>query len=384
MATVMSSPLASCAMGVEPFFPSDAQPSIRLARKLSTHGTETDHPALTESTDLRKKPVAAGARLLPHLRSFARRQQRPSVRSDGIALPPHAAAQAHHGSAHATLSTRPSSLSTPPPPIRCASVSASTTTLRKRSAQKVPTVPCFSLYQKVKRVLHLPHKNRDVPHPRLQSGGGYPRRKALLFFRITSKSSASNPSDAHFFRTVERPKPPHQPRIIQLLRLLRIQAHEDMKVIAHKAKRPHPPPPANAACERIIWRMASIASPSISLRFCTTREVGQRCWLSESDTAGDFPSPIYEVLTFYHYFKLVPPGQHDLIVCNGTACYLKDREALGRAGNALGYPGWRYNGRTGFSHIETVRCIGCCGMSPAMIVDGKTVLGNSVLRMWSV
>src|SRR6185436_15135934 len=32
---------------------------------------------------------------------------------------------------------------------------------------------------------------------------------------------------------------------------------------------------------------------------------------------------IYEVITFYHYFKLQPPGAHSITVCNGTACYLK-------------------------------------------------------------
>lgn len=82
---------------------------------------------------------------------------------------------------------------------------------------------------------------------------------------------------------------------------------------------------------------------------------------------------IYEVLTFYHYFKLVPPGKHDIIVCNGTACYLKG------AGRLLGELETRLGIKDGDTtedrlfHIETVRCIGCCGMSPALIVDGKTV-----------
>ncbi len=32
---------------------------------------------------------------------------------------------------------------------------------------------------------------------------------------------------------------------------------------------------------------------------------------------------IYEVITFYHFFRLTPPGKHTISVCMGTACYLK-------------------------------------------------------------
>jgi NADH:ubiquinone oxidoreductase subunit E len=38
----------------------------------------------------------------------------------------------------------------------------------------------------------------------------------------------------------------------------------------------------------------------------------------------DIPlAAIYEVITFYNYFKLVPPGKHTISICMGTACYLK-------------------------------------------------------------
>jgi NADH-quinone oxidoreductase subunit E len=81
---------------------------------------------------------------------------------------------------------------------------------------------------------------------------------------------------------------------------------------------------------------------------------------------------IYEVITFYHYFRLVPPGQHNVQVCTGTACYLKGSteliEALeGKLGVKMGQtlPDNEY-------HVETVRCIGCCGMAPAIVVDGET------------
>ena len=37
---------------------------------------------------------------------------------------------------------------------------------------------------------------------------------------------------------------------------------------------------------------------------------------------------IYGVVTFYHYFKLVKPGRHNIQVCMGTACYLKGGEDI--------------------------------------------------------
>ena len=82
---------------------------------------------------------------------------------------------------------------------------------------------------------------------------------------------------------------------------------------------------------------------------------------------------IYEVITFYHYFKLQPPGNHSVVVCNGTACYLKGSlELLNELRARLGIS----EGQTTADrhvHLDVVRCIGCCGMSPAVVVDGKTI-----------
>ncbi len=81
---------------------------------------------------------------------------------------------------------------------------------------------------------------------------------------------------------------------------------------------------------------------------------------------------IYEVITFYHYFRLTPPGRHKVQVCMGTACYLKGamelHEELAKQVKLLEAAG----GREGEFQLETVRCIGCCGMAPAVVVDGET------------
>ncbi len=86
---------------------------------------------------------------------------------------------------------------------------------------------------------------------------------------------------------------------------------------------------------------------------------------------------IYEVLTFYHYFKLVAPGKNNITLCNGTACYLKGVDRiLKELERRLGIQDGQTTEDRLF-HIETVRCLGCCGMAPVMVVNGKT-MGKSV------
>ncbi|MEX2044515.1 MAG: NAD(P)H-dependent oxidoreductase subunit E [Opitutus sp.] len=81
---------------------------------------------------------------------------------------------------------------------------------------------------------------------------------------------------------------------------------------------------------------------------------------------------IYEVITFYHYFKLQPPGAHTVTVCNGTACYLKGSgELLNELRTQLGIAEGQTTADRQF-HLDVVRCIGCCGMAPAIVVDGTT------------
>ena len=81
---------------------------------------------------------------------------------------------------------------------------------------------------------------------------------------------------------------------------------------------------------------------------------------------------IYEVITFYHYFKLQPPGKHNVTVCNGTACYLKGAAGLlAELRTQLGVGEGQTTPDREF-HVDVVRCIGCCGMSPAVVCVGKT------------
>ena len=81
---------------------------------------------------------------------------------------------------------------------------------------------------------------------------------------------------------------------------------------------------------------------------------------------------IYEVITFYNYFKLEAPGRHRVAVCMGTACYLKGAaDVLGEFKRLLKV---EEGGTTkdGQFTLETVRCVGCCGLAPVIVIDDKT------------
>ena len=81
---------------------------------------------------------------------------------------------------------------------------------------------------------------------------------------------------------------------------------------------------------------------------------------------------VYEVLTFYNYFKLEAPGDIIISVCYGTACYLKGvKDVLDEFSEKLGIADGESTEDKMF-HLQTVRCVGCCGLAPVVVINGKT------------
>lgn len=84
---------------------------------------------------------------------------------------------------------------------------------------------------------------------------------------------------------------------------------------------------------------------------------------------------IYGVITFYHYFKTTKPGKHKIAICLGTACYLKGAQGLiDETESILGIKGEEVTDDGLFS-IDPVRCLGCCGLAPVLMV-GNDVYGK--------
>jgi bidirectional [NiFe] hydrogenase diaphorase subunit len=81
-------------------------------------------------------------------------------------------------------------------------------------------------------------------------------------------------------------------------------------------------------------------------------------------------SRVYGVATFYHFFTLKPPGAHTCVVCLGTACYVKGANAVLAAVEQLA--GIKAGETTADKQLSllTARCIGACGIAPAVVYDG--------------
>lgn len=87
------------------------------------------------------------------------------------------------------------------------------------------------------------------------------------------------------------------------------------------------------------------------------------------------PSRVYGVATFYHFFALKPQGEHTCTVCLGTACYVKGAASLLAAIEQASGVRASHTSPDGKLSVLTARCLGACGIAPAVIFDNE-VLGN--------
>ncbi len=83
------------------------------------------------------------------------------------------------------------------------------------------------------------------------------------------------------------------------------------------------------------------------------------------------PSKVYGVATFYHFFSLKPGGKHTCVVCLGTACYVKGADAVLGAVEKRAHIQPGETTADGELSLLTARCIGACGIAPAVVLDGK-------------
>ncbi len=81
---------------------------------------------------------------------------------------------------------------------------------------------------------------------------------------------------------------------------------------------------------------------------------------------------VHGVVSFYSFFTMVPRGRHTTRCCMGTACYVRGgKNNMAQLKEALGVePGGTTEDRR-FS-LETVRCLGACGLAPVITVDEDT------------
>ena len=90
-----------------------------------------------------------------------------------------------------------------------------------------------------------------------------------------------------------------------------------------------------------------------------------------SDLTGVPVSDIYGVVTFYSFFSLQPKGKYVIGVCIGTACYVKGgANVLDKFSELLKIKVGQTSA-DGLFTLDGLRCIGACGIAPALTINGK-------------
>jgi len=84
------------------------------------------------------------------------------------------------------------------------------------------------------------------------------------------------------------------------------------------------------------------------------------------------PASVYGVATFYSQFSLEPKGKYEIRVCDGTACHVRRStpvydaiiKKLNLTGNKFTTKDMRFS-------VETVSCLGACGLAPVVVINEK-------------
>lgn len=91
-----------------------------------------------------------------------------------------------------------------------------------------------------------------------------------------------------------------------------------------------------------------------------------------AERTGTPIATIVGVATFYAQFRLEPVGKYLIMLCQGTACHVNGSELISSAiTDELGIE----DGQTtpdGLFSLEHVACLGCCSLSPVMMINGRT------------
>ena len=87
---------------------------------------------------------------------------------------------------------------------------------------------------------------------------------------------------------------------------------------------------------------------------------------------GLSPATVYGVATFYAQFSLEPKGKYEIKVCDGTACHVRGSMPVLNAIKArLDLKDGQMTTEDGLFSLETVSCLGACGLAPVCVINGK-------------
>ncbi len=102
-------------------------------------------------------------------------------------------------------------------------------------------------------------------------------------------------------------------------------------------------------------------------------------------TSMEIPlSEVSGVITFYSFFSTTPRGEHTIRVCLGTACYVRGGKKLVERLQEILNVQIGETTQDGKFTFEIARCIGACGLAPAMMIDKKVYKQVNVNKLESI
>lgn len=131
---------------------------------------------------------------------------------------------------------------------------------------------------------------------------------------------------------------------------------------------------AQKQIEEIIARYQNETTPLIMILSDIQKEYGYiPLEVQEliSSKIGVPVAKIYGVVTFYSFFSLKPKGKYVIGICLGTACYVKgSQQIIDKFSELLGIKAGETT-EDGLFTLDALRCIGACGIAPAISINGK-------------
>lgn len=135
------------------------------------------------------------------------------------------------------------------------------------------------------------------------------------------------------------------------------------------------PPSMIEEIDRVIKKYRNIRGSSIPVLQRCQQIVGYLPPIVQKRIARGLnlsPAEVHSIVSFYSFFTMKPRGDHNIRICLGTACYVKRvEEVLNKLKEDLKIDVGDVTEDKKFS-LETVRCLGACGLAPVIVVDEET------------
>jgi NADH-quinone oxidoreductase subunit E/NADP-reducing hydrogenase subunit HndA len=192
---------------------------------------------------------------------------------------------------------------------------------------------------------------------------------------ITGYPSQDTIKDALEVGIIDYVPKPFTPSVLLDVAQRAVEWIRDKAAVAKKEKEEEFPPSMIKEIDRVIMEYKNKPGSSIpALQRCQAI-VGYLPPVVQKRVARGLnmsPADIHSIVTFYSFFTMKPRGDHNIRVCLGTACYVKRVEdVLKKIESDLNIDVGDVTADKKFS-LETVRCLGACGLAPVIVVDEET------------